>query len=313
MLINFETMDDFHQTISTRFFNALAVAPPSKWRQIATEIASSSSRNTYPFIGELDDMREWIGPRIIRQLEAHRYAIENRKFELTLKAEVDQISDDNGGAVALYGSRAEIMGRSVALQPDQMMFREVVAMDPSESNNHSILCYDGQNFYDTDHPVGDTVASNDMGGAGAAWYLLDTSKPLKPFIYQNREAPVFAAMTDFSNPHVFMLDQFVWGAKRRNAGGYGLWQSAVRSKQTLDGPNLRAAWERMNSFTNDEGRSLGMNPDLLVVGQSNRFVAADLLDLRFVSDLVGSAAGGNTTVENKMYKKIDVLVSEWLP
>ncbi len=310
MVINFETMDDFHQTISTKFFNALAAAPPALWPQIASEIQSTSSRNTYPFLGELDDMREWIGPRIIRQLEQHRYSIENRKFELSLKAEVDQISDDAGGAVALYGSVAEIRARSVALQPDQMMFREVVAMAPNADGNHSIICYDGQNFYDTDHPVGSGVVSNDMGGSGDAWYLLDTSKPLKPFIYQNREAPLMAAMTDFGNPHVFMLDQFVWGIKRRNAGGYGLWQGAVRSKEALNATTLRQAWERMNSFKNDEARNMGMNPTVLLVGQSNRFTAMDLLDLKLVSDNVG---GGNTVaVDNKMYKKIPLLVSDWL-
>lgn len=299
MDINYENMNDFHQTVSRRFFGALAAAPASEYSRLATTIQSTSERNTYPFLGEIDSMRKWIGPRVIRQLKSHRYAIENEKFELTMSAKVDHIKDDQGGAVAMYGSIAEIYGRSVARQPDELMFQEVIP------GGASIACYDGQNFFDTDHPVGDGVVSNDMGGAGTAWYLLDTSKPLMPFIFQPREEPVFAAMTDFSNPHVFMLDEFVWGAKRRNAGGYGLWQCAVRSKQTLDATNLQAAWERMTSFTNDEGVKLGCRPDTLLVSSTLEWTANELVDLKLID--VGGVA-----VENRMYKKIKPFVSQWL-
>lgn len=302
MDINFETMNDFHQTISTKFFGALAAAPPSEWQRIATEIPSTSARNTYPFLGELESMRKWIGPRIIKQLASHRYSIENDKYELTMSAKVDEISDDAGGAVSLYGARAEIMARAVSLQPDELMMGDILV------NAGSLPCYDGQNFFDTDHPVGASTVSNDMGGSGDAWYLLDLSKPLKPFIYQNRQDPLFATMTDFSNPHVFMLDEFVWGCKRRNAGGFGLWQTAVRSKQTLDATNLRAAWERLVSFKNDEGRKFGMRPTLLLVGASNEFVASDLLDLQIVQ-----GASGNSSITNKFYKKIPYMVSAYLP
>jgi phage major head subunit gpT-like protein len=300
MDINFETMDDFHQTISTKFFNALAAAPATEYTRISSEIPSTSSRNTYPFLGEVDDMREWIGPRIIRQLKSHRYSIDNRKFELTLSAQADEIADDQGGAVAIYGALAEIKARSVALQPDQLMMGEIVP------GGTSTACYDGQNFFDTDHPVGSTTVSNDMGGSGTSWYLLDLSKPLKPFIYQNRESPVFAAMTDFSNPHVFMNDEFVWGIKRRNAGGYGLWQTAVHSKQTLNETNLRLAISAMNAFENDEGRKMGMNPTLLLVPLSLQFIARDLLELQIVSD--GAGAG----ISNRVFKTIPYMVSSYL-
>lgn len=315
MDINFNTMDDFHQTISTRFFNALAASPPSEWARVATEIASTSSRNTYPFLGELDSMRRWLGPRIIRQLASHRYSIENEKFELSFSAKVDEIADDQGGAVALYGSVAEIRARSVALQPDELMMGEVMPMLDASGDRpaSSLLAYDGQLFYDTDHPVGAGTASNVYGslsGTTPYWYLLDLSKPLRPFIYQNRESPVFAAMTDFSNPHVFMLDEFVWGIKRRNAGGYGLWQTALRSKLTLNKDNLEAAFLQMTQLTNDEGRNMGIRPTLLVVPNALQFVARDLLDLRLVSDNVASNAVG---VDNAVYKLIPYMVSNYLP
>lgn len=59
-----------------------------------------------------------------------------------------------------------------------------------------------------------------------AWFLLDTSKPVKPFIYQERRAPVFVEQTDASNDDVFNRKKFKFGAEARAAGGYGFWQTA---------------------------------------------------------------------------------------
>ena len=57
-----------------------------------------------------------------------------------------------------------------------------------------------------------------------AWFLLDTSKPVKPFIYQERKAPVFVQQTDPQAVDVFMRKKFKFGAEARCAGGYGFWQ-----------------------------------------------------------------------------------------
>jgi phage major head subunit gpT-like protein len=62
-----------------------------------------------------------------------------------------------------------------------------------------------------------------------AWFLLDTSKPVKPFIYQERKKPVFVQQTDPQADGVFMRKKFLFGAEARAAGGYGLWQLAYGS------------------------------------------------------------------------------------
>lgn len=65
-----------------------------------------------------------------------------------------------------------------------------------------------------------------------AWYLLDTSKAVKPFIYQERKAPVFVQQTDPQADGVFNLRKFKFGAEARAAGGYGFWQLAYGSTGT---------------------------------------------------------------------------------
>lgn len=62
-----------------------------------------------------------------------------------------------------------------------------------------------------------------------AWFLLDTSKPVKPFIYQERKKPVFVQQTDPEADDVFNRKKFKFGAEARAAGGYGFWQLAYGS------------------------------------------------------------------------------------
>jgi phage major head subunit gpT-like protein len=66
-----------------------------------------------------------------------------------------------------------------------------------------------------------------------AWFLLDTTKPVKPFIYQERKAPVFVQQTDPQADDVFDRKKFKFGAEARAAGGYGFWQLAYGSDGTV--------------------------------------------------------------------------------
>lgn len=65
-----------------------------------------------------------------------------------------------------------------------------------------------------------------------AWFLLDTSKPLKPFIYQPRKKPEFVSQTSMENDAVFMEGEFKFGAEARGEAGYGHWQLAYASDGT---------------------------------------------------------------------------------
>jgi len=57
-----------------------------------------------------------------------------------------------------------------------------------------------------------------------AWFLLDTKKPIKPFIYQERKKPVFVKQTDPESDNVFMRKKYRFGAEARGAAGYTFWQ-----------------------------------------------------------------------------------------
>jgi len=65
-----------------------------------------------------------------------------------------------------------------------------------------------------------------------AWFLLDTTQPVKPLIYQERKAPIFVEQTDMASDSVFLRKKYRYGVECRGAGGYGFWQMAYGSTGT---------------------------------------------------------------------------------
>lgn len=242
------------------------------YTSVATVVPSNSSEETYGWLGDIPKLREWIGDRHIKSLSAKGYSIVNRKFEATIGVKRDDIEDDKLG---LYGTRFEMLGNSAATHPDEITFELINA-------GFNTLCYDGQYFFDTDHPVGkpgaEVSVSNMQTGAGATWILVDLSRPLKPFIFQKRRDYSFVAKEDGkTSDHVFMRDEYLYGTDARVAAGFGFWQMAFASKAALTADNLKAAYEAMTSFKDDEGRPLGIKPTHIIVGSTNTFEAREIL------------------------------------
>jgi phage major head subunit gpT-like protein len=263
----------------------------SMYTSVATVITSTGSEETYGWLGDIPKLREWIGDRHVKGLEGKGYAIRNRKFEATIGVKRDDIDDDRLG---IYAPRIEMLGQSAAQHPDEITFELINAAA-------STICYDGQNFFDTDHPVGKpgavTSVSNYAAGSGELWFLADFSRPLKPFIFQKRRDYAFTNKEDAnSSDHVFMKDEFLYGVDARVAAGFGFWQMAFGSTDTLDAANLREAYTAMTNFTDDEGRKLGIRPTHLVTGSTNYFAARDIL----MSEMIDSSTNTNRNLVQLM-------------
>jgi phage major head subunit gpT-like protein len=250
-------------------------AEASVHEQIATTVPSSTKSNTYGWLGQWPDMREWIGDRQLKSMQEHGYSITNKDWEATVEVDRNDIDDDNLG---MYGPMFEAAGQAARRKPDQLVFSLLKA-------GHTTACYDGQYFFDTDHPVAAEVdgtgavatVSNVQAGASAPWYLLDTSRPLKPLIFQNRKSPQFTAMDTPTDENVFMRKKFRYGVDSRSNVGFGFWQMAFKSSAELTVANFEAAYAAMRMFTGDGGVMLGVKPTLLVVPPSLRSKANDLV------------------------------------
>jgi phage major head subunit gpT-like protein len=62
----------------------------------------------------------------------------------------------------------------------------------------------------------------ELANEPARWYLADTSKAIKPLIFQLRKAPELVAKTGPTEDNTFFDKQLIWGVSSRGAVGYGL-------------------------------------------------------------------------------------------
>lgn len=67
-----------------------------------------------------------------------------------------------------------------------------------------------------------------------AWFLLDTTKAVMPFVFQERKAPEFVQQIDLNSDTVFMRRKYRFGAEARGAAGYTFWQLVYGSDGTVD-------------------------------------------------------------------------------
>lgn len=277
------------------------MVPQTAYQRIATVVPSSSGKETYGWLGKFPKMREWVGPRVYQSMQESGYVIENKDFESTVAVGRNHILDDELG---MYGPLMQSMGQEAAVQPDDLTFGVL-------KDGRINTCFDGQYFFDTDHPAFDengdaTVATNvDASGLAANpwWYLVDDTKALKPLIFQDRQKPQFVSKTDANtSDHVFDNKEFVYGVDVRNAAGYGFWQTAYASNAELNGDTLDAAIAAMQGLRDVNGRPLGINPSLLVVGPKLRSHAN-----KTVKVMLGEGGASNAN-----YNAVDVLHTAWV-
>lgn len=228
---------------------------PSQYTKIATVIQSTTKSNTYGWLGKFPSLRKWIGDRVINSMAAHGYTIVNEDYESTVGVDRNDIEDDE---IGIYAPIFAEMGRSAAIHPDESVFALL-------GNGFTTACYDGQYFFDTDHPVypnadgtGTAVSTAnvvvDAEYTGEPWYVLDTKKALKPFIFQERKKPELVSMTKTDDEAVFTSKQFRYGVDCRDAAGYGFWQMAFANKRALTADNLWDCIQKMRDFTADGDR-----------------------------------------------------------
>lgn len=280
---------------------------PSQYQQIAMTVPSSSKSNTYGWLGNAPQLREWVGARVVNQMAASAYTIANKTYEGTVGISRDDFEDDNLG---VYSPMFTELGRAAAVQPDELVFGLL-------KDGFNQACYDGQNFFDTDHPVypkadgtgaAKSVANvfvQDATWKGDTWYLLDCSRAIKPLIFQDRRKAELVAKTAISDDNVFTDNEFRWGVSCRRAVGFGFWQMAMAMNGDLTLDNLWTGWTAMRKLHADGGRPLGIRPTHLVVTPGNEKAAIQLLERELI-------AGTNGVVSNEMKGKLQLVVADYL-
>jgi phage major head subunit gpT-like protein len=296
MNISSDSLKNIFTGFNTAFKKGFADTP-SHVDKIAMTTSSATSEERYGWIGRFPRIREWVGDRVIENLTVYDYSIKNKDYEATVSVSRNDIEDDR---VGLYGPIFEHFGREAKEHPDRLVFDLLAAGFASK-------CYDGQYFFDADHPVtGENGAvgsvSNVQAGAETPWFLLDTSKALRPIVYQKRRDFALISKDQPDDDNVFHRKEFIYGTDGRCSVGYGLWQLAYASKAALTPENYEAARAAMTTLRGEGGRVLGIMPTLLIVPASLEGAGRRILKAQNKAD----------GASNEWVESAELLVTPWL-
>lgn len=296
MIINRQNLSMAYTGFKAAFQSAFDGAPVD-YPQVVTEVTSTTSAEEYAWLGSTTRFREWLGDRVIQGLKQHGYTIKNKSWENTVGVPREAFEDDQYG---IYAPMMAQLGQDAREHPDELVWTLMKAGFTEE-------CYDGQPFFDTDHPVLDASGneasvSNMTGGTEPAWFLLDTTRMIKPMILQKRKPYNFVMMDDEKDENVFMRKEYLYGVDGRSNVGFGLWQLAHGSRAELTPENFNAAYSAMKSMKGDNGRPLNIRPKLLVVPPALRAQALEIVKAE-------RAANGATNINQNV---VDVLDTSWL-
>ena len=296
MLINHASLASLFTGFKATFRNGERLATPA-WKDMAMEIPSTTARERYDWLGVAPGMRQWLGDRVIHSLGTHGFQLENLPWEQTIAVERERIEDDQYG---IYSQMSQRMGETTALHPDQLLGELINNGRDSGANS-----YDGVSFFSGSHPRDGALADQDnvdTGGGGPYWVLASLRGALRPWVLQMRKRPEFVSQQSLTDDSVFYRKEFVFGVDARYNAGYGLWEQAYMSNQTLNAANFWAAWQAMRGFTAANGLPLAIVPDSLIIPVSLEQEATELL-----APLL--TANGGTNV---LASKVKVIVSPFI-
>lgn len=305
---------EMYTGLKTIFFNAYdLMLEDSVGSLIAMEVESNGAEEAYPWLGGLSQMKEFISERQIETLSAFDFTIKNKEWENTIGIKRSELDDDKFGAMKI---RIAGLSETAVLHREKMIVGLLITGLGSTSAS---LCFDGQSFFDTDHPgaiqnddgtitattqsnrttaaftetalkagvtamslftddkgnilglrpnillvgpqlefvAGEILKRGTTADANARpnllssvltlkvspfvtpitagkypWFLLCTSRSVKPLIFQTRVPIEFTALDKNDDEGVFIRNQYLYGVYARYNAGFGLWQMAYGSDGT---------------------------------------------------------------------------------
>jgi phage major head subunit gpT-like protein len=142
------------------FYNKLQANLGQTWIPgVSMLFDSNQESETYKWLGMAPTMREWVGGRQAKGFRENGITITNKTYESTMEVLVDEIRRDKTGQVML---RVAEQARRANSHWASLLTTLIVAGEVG-------LCYDGHQFFDTNHSEGDSGSQdNDLTGAAAS-------------------------------------------------------------------------------------------------------------------------------------------------
>lgn len=147
------------------------------------------------------------------------------------KNTVANMTDEQLSLAAYIAARAAMMSLTNAQGEPLNLVPDTLVVAPAlEATSRDILVADYINgTKNTMQGTAKPLVVPRLAGNDKAWFLLCTSRPIKPLIYQQRKAAKFVSLTKEDDENVFMKKKFIYGADSRGNAGFGFWQMAYGS------------------------------------------------------------------------------------
>lgn len=146
MSVNVESaINRVFQEYSTTLLKSLDDAPRVA-PAYAMEVPSASRSTLHAWLADQSAVKEWLGKRKLQSMGTRHWEVVNRSWELSYQFDVNAIRDDLSGLVASALMKARGNAAKWARHED------ILCASVLEAGT-SALCFDGQYFFDTDHPT----------------------------------------------------------------------------------------------------------------------------------------------------------------
>ena len=139
------------RAIIGRFYETLEKSLAGSWAsKVGMSFDSNQESEEYKWLGMAPGLREWIGGRVAHGLRSEGYTLKNKVFEATLEIDINDLRRDKTGQIQV---RIDEMADRAAEHWEELCSSLMLANG---------LCYDGSDFYDTDHEEGDSGAQKNL-------------------------------------------------------------------------------------------------------------------------------------------------------
>lgn len=129
--------------LNTSYLEAYNSQRDTVFSQVCTPVTSTKKKLLLAIADMLPQLREWTGERKFHNAAEHSVELTNPHYELSMEVDADDVDDDEYAGYLLQSAG---LGERAAVHPD-------VLLANLAQNAHNIIGFDGQNFYDTDHPI----------------------------------------------------------------------------------------------------------------------------------------------------------------
>jgi phage major head subunit gpT-like protein len=127
--------------------------------RICSVIKSDSDSEDYSWLGAVPKVREFLGERQAKDLANFNYNLVNKTWENTLGVKRSDLEDQKLGMISI---RVRELAEEAARYQDELCMTFLTNSLASAAAPY--LCYDGQGFFDADHPapsmIGGVVQNN---------------------------------------------------------------------------------------------------------------------------------------------------------